>query len=452
MVPAWMRLLPRFIRRPLEERTYLQRVVAHTGWALAERVLRYAVGFVVGIWMARYLGPEQYGLLNFAMAFVTVFAFMTALGLDSLAVREIVRNPGVRDEMIGTLVTMRLIGGLAMLAVVALAVAGVGPADERAPVLIAVITGAHVVQAFTAIDCWFQAALLSRYAFAVKAAAVLAGAAIRIVLIVNDAPLVAFAWATLAESALLASGMLVAYVRLGAPLRAMRPGIARVRALLVEGWPLVLSALVAAVNLRIDQVMLAQMAGFAEVGAYAVAARVVEVSYILPAVLTSAIFPAMIQSMEADPGRYQQRIQRLFDAIIWLAIVISVPMSMLAPVIVDLLVGRAYAGAAPVLAILAWMPLLIFFGMLRQRWLVAENQFAAALSVEALGCALNVLCNLMLIPRFGAVGAAVAALISAAGSTLLLVPFMPSIRRSVRMLLVAFTAPVRALRSGSIHL
>ena len=452
MAPAWMRLLPRFIRRPLEERAYLQRVVAHTGWALAERVLRYAVGFVVGIWMARHLGPEQYGLLNFATAFVTVFAFITALGLDSLAVREIVRNPGVRDEMIGTLVTMRLIGGLAMLAAVALAVAGVDPADERAPVLIAVITGAHVVQAFTAIDCWFQAALLSRQAFGVKVAAVLAGAAIRIVLIVKDAPLVAFAWATLAESALLAAGMLVAYVRLGAPLRAMRPGIARARALLAEGWPLVLSALVAAVNLRIDQVMLAQMAGFAEVGAYAVAARVVEVSYILPAVLTSAIFPAMVQSMGADPGTYQQRIQRLFDAIIWLAIVISVPMSMLAPVIVDLLVGSAYAGAAPVLAILAWMPLLVFFGMVRQRWLVAENQFAAALSVEALGCALNVLCNLMLIPRFGAVGAAVAALISAAGSTLLLVPFMPSIRRSVCMLLVAFTAPVRALRSGSIHL
>jgi PST family polysaccharide transporter len=137
---------------------------------------------------------------------------------------------------------------------------------------------------------------------------------------------------------------------------------------------------------------------------------------------------------------------------IWLAVIIAVPMSILAPIIVNVLVGNAYADAAPVLGILAWMPIWVFFGMARQRWLIAENQLRVAMAVEILGCTLNVLCNLLLIPRYGAVGAAAAALFAAAGSTLFLAPFVPSIRRSVRMLLVATTAPLRILRSGLSHL
>ena len=427
---------------------FLQRLFLNTGWVLAERLVRYTVGFLVGIWVARYLGPDQYGALNYALAFVTVLAFMSTLGLDALAVRDMVRDPGVRDETIATLVAMRLVGGVVLLVAATSAVRALRPDDPVALWLVAIVSLAHLVQAFDAIDCWFQSAMAYRFSFMAKATAVVLGAIVRVSLIVNDAPLVAFAWAILIESTLLAAGMLVAYRRTAPGRRTAWPRWSRARALVAEGWPLMLTACVSAVYLRIDQVILGQLASFAEVGAYAVAARVVEVSYIIPAVLTAAVFPAMVRSREADVRVYEARIQRLFDAVIWLAIVVSVSIAAFAPAIVHALVGRAYADAVPALAVLAWMPVWVFFGMLRQRWLIAENELHVAMSVEVLGCILNVLCNLLLIPRYGAVGAATAAVIAAAGSTLLLVPFVPSIRRSLRMFLSALLAPLRIVRAG----
>jgi len=243
----------------------------------------------------------------------------------------------------------------------------------------------------------------------------------------------------------------VGYSRSGASVASLRPRLARAKALIEEGWPMMITACLSAVYLRIDQVMLGYIAGFGEVGAYAIAVRVVEVSYVIPAVLTTAIFPVMLQSRDADALTYKIRVQRMFDAMVWLGLVISISLSLLSTTIVHALVGSAYADAVPALAVLAWMPVWVFFSMLRQRWLIAEEQLRVAMWVEVLGCILNILCNLMLIPRYGAVGAAAAAVIATAGSTLLLVPFVPSVRRSLQMFLSALMAPLRFLRAGRVN-
>lgn len=444
-------LLPQFIRHLLAESHYLRRLVRNAGWVLAERVLRYAVGFLVGVWIARYVGPEQYGLLNYALAYVTVLAFLGTLGLDSLVVRELVRDPSTRDEMLGTLLAMRLIGGLLLILSVAAMLVIVRPPDDRALALIALVSLAVVIQAFESIDCWFQSLLASRFTVIAKSVALLSATLVRIALILIHAPLVAFAWAILVEATVLAAGMLFVYARSGASTGAMHPSLFRAKALLTEGWPLVLTAAMAALSLRIDQVMLGQMADFGDVGAYAVATRIVEVSYIVPVVVMASVFPAMIKMKDGEPAIYDARIQALFDLLIWLAIAIAIPTWLLAPLIVDFLVSEDYVDAVPVLAVLAWMPILVFFAMARQRWLIAEGQLRIALLVEVVGCILNILCNLWLIPRYGAVGAAYAAILAAAGSSLVLVPFVRSIRQSVHRFLVATTAPLRLLNAYLTH-
>jgi O-antigen/teichoic acid export membrane protein len=308
------------------------------------------------------------------------------------------------------------------------------------------------VQALDAVDNWFQSTMTYRCSFVAKATAVAIGAVVRIGLVLGEAPLVAFAWAILFESTLLAGAMTVAYRASGASPAALAWSPARAKAMLASGWPLALSTCLSAVYLRIDQVMLGQMAGFAEVGAYAIAARVVEVTYVIPAVLAAAVFPAMVKSKDVDGREYAARMQRLFDLAIWVAICLSIALALTAGSLVELLVGHAYAGATPVLAVLAWMPVWAFFGMLRQRWLVVENELRAALSIDLLACVLNVACNLLLIPLYGAMGAALAALFAAVGSTLLLVPFVASVRRSGAMFLRALAAPVLLLRRNAGYL
>jgi O-antigen/teichoic acid export membrane protein len=209
----------------------------------------------------------------------------------------------------------------------------------------------------------------------------------------------------------------------------------------------VLMALVTGMSQRIDQVMLGQMAGYTYVGTYAVAARVVEVTYILPAVLATSVFPAMIKSKALGEATHQARIQGLYSAVFWAAVAIAVPLSLFAGVIVQLLVGSGYAGAGPVLAVMSWMPVFVFFGMVRQRWLFAEEKLFAAMAVEVCACMLNVLANLWLIPRHGAVGAAIASLLGAAGATMVVAPFSPIIRQSLLMFVRAMAAPLHIIRS-----
>jgi O-antigen/teichoic acid export membrane protein len=448
-VSPWLRYLPSLIRDPLEERAYLQRVISNTGWLIVERVLRMVVGFVVGIWIARHLGVEQYGLLNYASAIVGVLAILGTLGLDPMAVREMVRHPERRNAVLGTLVAARLASGMVLVLCATAAVALLRPGDGLAAMLVLIIAVAQLVVGFDAIDTWFQANMTSRQAAGARSASFLCATLLRVGLLLAGASVTAFAWALFVEALLFAVAMVAVYSRSGLSIMAWRPSAERARALLRDGWPLILASLFAAVSLRIDQVMLGQMVGLAEVGTYAVAVRVVEVLYVVPAAIAASVFPAIIKSKELGGALYPSRIQMLYDAMLWLALAIALPLCLLAPYIVRAFFGSAFDEAGPALRVLAWMPVWVFFAVVRQRWLYAENALLAGTAVEAAACLLNVALNLVLIPRYGAVGAAAASLSSGAVASVLIAPFSPPIRESLRMFLTSATAPLRFKRSMS---
>ena len=452
MTPIWLRYLPTHVRQHLEGRSYLQRLVSNTGWMLAERILRYTLGPLVGIWIARYLGPEQYGLLNYAAAIVIILGFMSTVGLDSLAVREMVRDPSSRDEMLGTLLLARLVGGIALIGLAITVIPFMVDSDPRILSLILIISTAQLLQAFDSIDCWFQSILASRYTVFAKLVALITITAVRVVLILTKAPLIAFAWAILAESLLLAVSMLATYHMSGQRLAAFRPKYDRLKTLILDGWPMMLSALLAAAYLRVDQVMLGHLGGFQEVGAYAVAVRVVEVTFIIPAVLGASAFPALVESRGTNISLYRARVQQFFDGMVWLGIAVAIPLALFAPTLVTAIAGVAYATAGPVIKLLAWMTIWVFFDLARQRWLYAENALREALAIEIVAFALNILTNFILIPRYGAIGAAGASLISIASAPLLLAPFSSRLRQSLRMFVISLLAPIRLLRQAIFRL
>ena len=443
MSQYWLRYFPPFLRRQLKGRHYLQRVIDNAGWVLGERLVRYTLGLFIGVWIARYVGPEQYGLLNYAAAYVVVLAFMSTLGLDSLAVRNLVRDPDTCEETLGTLLVMRLAGGLFLILAAVLGLLILQPDDERATALVLLIAGAQVMQAFDSIDCWFQANVISRYTVIAKLSAISTVTAVRVALILMEAPLVAFAWAVLVESSVLAAGMLIVYRLSGRHLTSLRPRWSRARRLLADGWPLILSASVAAVYARIDQVMLGQFTGFAAVGEYAISVRVIEFTQIVPTVMALSVFPALIKSRELGRDQYRARAQTFHSVMLWLGVAVAIPLSLGATPLVQTIFGSSYEGAGPVLAIMAWTPIWMFISLARQRWLFAESEERIGVVVDCTGCLLNVAANLILIPRFGALGAAVASLIAPVGATFLIAPFSKAIRESLLMYGMAVMAPGR---------
>ena len=409
---SYWRFLPPVIRARLDGRPNLRKILANTGWLFADRVFQMFVGLFVGVWVARYLGPERYGMLNYATAFVALFGAFATLGLDSIVVRDMVSSPASTDEILGTTFALRFCAGIAVVALAVVSVSVMRPGESLTRSLVALLSAATVLHAFDAIDFWFQSQVQSKNSVIARNVAFSLVALVRVALVLRHAPLIAFAWAALLEVALGMAGLVVAYRLKRMSLRRWRATFARARALLTDSWPLMVSGLAIMVYMRIGQVMLGEMAGDQAVGLYSAATRISELWYFVPMAIVSSVFPSLVETKATDEGLYYARLQKLFSAVTGLALLVAVPVTLLSAQLVIALFGRSYAAAAPALSIQIWAGLFVSLGVARSSWIVAEGLTRFSLMATIAGSITSVLLNLLLIPAYGASGAAAALLAS----------------------------------------
>lgn len=412
MNQAWIRFLPQFVRGRLAGRNYLQNVIGNIGWRFADNLLRMGVGLLLGIWVARYLGPEQFGLLSYALAFVALFSPLATMGLDDIVVRNLVRAPATQHEILGTTLLLKLLGGgISLLAAVAVMVI-LRPADPQSGWLVAIIAAGAVFQAFNAIELWFNAQVMAKYPVLAKNGAFLLCALGKIALILAGAPLVAFAWISLLETILGAVGLIIAFRAKGQRIGQWVSRMKMARALLKDSWPLLFSCIVIVIYLRIDQVMLGEMVGSQAVGVYTVAVRLAEVWFFFSAAIYWSVLPSIVEARAVSDELFYARLQRYYNLLALTAYVIAIPVTLLAPWLVTTLFGAPYGEAGPMLAVLIWANLFIYLDSARSAFFNAMNWYRIYFVTLALGAALNVLLNLYLIPRYGGMGAAIASCIS----------------------------------------
>jgi O-antigen/teichoic acid export membrane protein len=369
------------------------------------------VGLLVVVWVARYLGPEQFGLFNFASAFVGMFGAVAGLGLQSIVVRDIVSNPACKEETLGTAAVLQLLGGLLTYGCVLGTIFWMRPEDALSKLLVTIL-GTIMLFRFSDVALyWFESQVLSKYIVWVQNGCFLIFAAIKVSLIVSNAPLLAFAWATAAEAMIVAVLILLMLGLRGPKLQQLRFSLLRAKTLLVDSWPLLLSGMAIMLYMKIDQIMLGQMLGDEAVGIYSAAVRISEVWYFVPMMIVASVFPAILEAKKRDDGQYLQRLQRLYDLMVWLSVAIALPMTFIATPIVVALFGSAYAESGPVLAVHIWASVFVFLGVASSQWLVAENRQMLSFQRTLLGLIINVIFNFILIPKYGGIGAAIATLI-----------------------------------------
>ena len=375
-------------------------------------MFRLLVGLGINVWLVRALGAANLGLLGFAQSLVGLIGIVSYLGLESIVVRELVRRPGDEGEILGTSATLRGLGAAVTLALSGTAMTLLRPGDSTAIALSLILGGAVLFQALDVIDHWFQSRsdflpfVLARtsafvLASAIKAGCLLAGASLETLTI-----------AIAAEFAIAAMLLLVAYRRRGGALGRWRFNPDRARSLLSQSWPLMLTTAAIVLYTRTDQVMLTLMRGESENGILAAAQRLSEILYFIPVAALAAANPTLLRTHQQGPEIYRRRLGRLFGALTWIAIGLAVPISLFAGTITRLLFGAEFAGSGPVLALHVWAAPAVFLGVAQSNWFIAEGRERGLLLRAAAGAVTNVALNFWLIPRFGAVGAAVATLAS----------------------------------------
>ncbi|WP_298915602.1 flippase [uncultured Nostoc sp.] len=400
-----------------KSRSGLRAIIANTGWLFADRILRMGASLVVGVWVARYLGVQQYGLFNYALAFVSLFSPIFTLGLDDVVVRHIVRQSSNKEEILGTTFWLKLLGGIASVLLAVSTMFFLGEHETLKIWLVAILGMAGIFRAADTIELWFQSQVQSKYTVIAKNTAFLLNSVIKIALILTKAPLLAFAWVTLAEFAMSAISLLIVYQLKGSSLWLWRWSFAAAKTLLKESLPLIFSGFAIMIFMRIDQVMLGQMIGDSEVGVYSAAVRISEIWYFIPAAIVSSVAPAIYAAKEKSESLYYHRIGQLLSLMTCISLAIALPMTFLSDNIIMVMFGSGYAEAGPILAVHIWTSLFVFMGLATSPWFIAEGLNHVSLGKTLFGAILNIILNLLLIPKYAGLGAAIATIISQAAAT-----------------------------------
>jgi polysaccharide transporter, PST family len=389
----------------------LRRILGNTGWLLADRVVRMALGLVVGVWIARYLGPSQFGELSFALSFVALFGTLTTLGLDGVVVRNIIGASDEALQILGTAFALRLCGSVLATILAIACIRLLQPNEVTAFWLVGLLSIGFLFQAFDTIDSYFQSQVQSRLTVWAKSSAFMTVAGIRLLLIHARAPLWAFAVAQVTELALGALAMTIAYRSAGGRLSAWQVQKWRAVQLLKQCWPVMLSGMAIMIYMRIDMVMLKVMQGAHAVGIYATATRISEIWYFVPMAIVSSVSPAIIRE-KANPRVYYGRIAKLFSLMALTGCIAGAAIALGAKSIIHVLYSDAFSAAAPVLAVHVWASIFVFLGVAQDPWNVCENLLKLGFYRTLAGAVINILLNVILIPRYSVMGAAIATVVS----------------------------------------
>lgn len=406
-----------------------KQLFANLNWLIADRILRIAGSLVIGIWVARYLGPGDFGLLNFALSFVALFGVVGRLSLDPVAVRELTRHPEKEKEILGSVLRLKLWGSAAAALLVLPAAWLAQPDNPLFIALVAIIAAGILFNATDAIDIFYQARVLSKHVVRVRMYAFLVISIAKVGLILGGFSVVWFALAGTVEVAFAATLMAWAYHRREGKGRwGWRSG-AELR-LLKDGWPLVASSLLIIIHTRIDQVMIGQMLNEVQVGLYSAAVSISEAWLFLPGLIVQTVMPYFVNLRERDPETYHKRLMQLYSAMFWIGAAAGVAAILFGKQLVLLLFGESYAGAYGVLVFTIWTGVFAAQTVARGIWLISENLQVYRLFTNLITVPANVILNYVWIPEYGINGAAAASLVSIGVGSWLVPLLFASLRKS----------------------
>jgi PST family polysaccharide transporter len=393
-------------------RSLLRKVAENAGWQMTDKVLRAVVGLLVGVWVARYLGPKGFGSLNFAIAFTAIFQPATDLGLQAVVIRDLVRSPHRRREILGSAIVLRLLGAAVSIVLIAVCALLSRPGDMVSLGIDVAVALSFVAQAWDIIDYDYQSRMRPRPIVITRLVSLLAFAAVKVMLIMMRAPVIWFALTVSGEAAMSA----VVFRRLAASapggLHLSAATRAEIADLLRASWPLAISALSVILYMRIDQVMLGEMLGDRAVGVFSAAVRISESWFFVPMAVVAAAAPALTAAHQSSESAYRRQLLAVVRALYWLGLAAAVLLSFSSHAVIQFLYGDGYREAGSVLAVHAWAGVFASLGLASGPWFVNAGLLRLRMVYTMIGAVVNCMLNLYAIPHYGVVGAAVSTLVS----------------------------------------
>ena len=387
------------------------RVVKNAGWMIAEQAVQMIISIIIGILTVRYLGPSNYGVINYCNAYTAFFTAIAGLGIEAIVVKELIARPEEQGEIIGSSIFMRLLAGLFSMVSIFIILFFV---DKGDPVILKVSllqSSVLVFKAFEIIDFWFQSKLQSKYASILKSISYVLVAAYKVFIPVTHKSVEWFAFSVSLDFLIIAVLLTIAYFRHGGAAFKLSKKISNI--LISQGYHYIISTLIITIYAQMDKVMIKHMISEADTGLYSAALMICQYWSLIPIAIINSMRPVIMEyKKDGKEEKYKREFSRLYIILTWLGLGVSLLISLLSPFIMKVVYGETYVPASGALAIAIWYTTFSVLGVARGNWLVCEDKNQYAKWFVLFGAITNIILNFILIPTLGINGAAIATLVT----------------------------------------
>ncbi len=395
----------------MKDRPTLKLIAINSGWLIGDKLLRLFIGLFVSAWVARYLGPEQYGKFAYVIAFLAIFQALSTLGIDSIVIRDIAKRREVANQVLGTALKLRLFASVISFLAALLTIYIIDAEKADIQLLVFLVGVGIIFQSADIADLWFQSQSQSRRTVVAKAIAYVIGAVVKVSLIIKGAPLWYFAAASGGEAALSAILLYISYKKYPV-LKTWAWNIDVALSMLRQSWPLLLSSVSIIIYMKSSQLIINEVVDSASVGIYSIAQSLSELWYFLPTALCASVAPVIARKKAESELAYNVALQNLFSLMWIFSITISIVIAFFSELIVTSIFGPAYLSSAAILSIHIFTLIPVCIGVTQSLWLINENKSYLALYQAIVGAIFSIGLNILFISKFGTIGAAIATVVS----------------------------------------
>lgn len=389
----------------------IQKHSKNVSWMFIARIGSMAITFIATAYIARHLGPTNYGQLSYSISFVSLFSFIASLGTDAILHRELVKFPHRKNEFLGSALFIRSISSFVAI-LITIFVALFLSSKDVSLILIFIISLSPLLGTFQLLSYEFQAKHQSKYPSILTLLNVFILNILKIVVIIFDKGVIYLALVVILEPVIYSLGYLYLKSKIYHDINKLTWSKEASFIILRDSFPLIFASAFYLIYSRIDQVMLKYMIDSKAVGLYDAAVRISEVTYFIPQTFLLSFFPSLVNARETSWELYLKRTKSLLILLFTISVVIAILMTVFSKYLILIIFGGSFIGALSALYISVWSTVGASLNAFAQQILVVENLTKNTTIATFLGMLFNIVLNLILIPRYGISGAALATLIS----------------------------------------
>ena len=404
-------------------------------WLIGGKICQMILSLFVGILTARYLGPSNYGLINYASAYIAFFTSVCTLGINSIIIKDFIDHPQEKGTAIGTTIVLRLISSL-LSVITIVSIVSIIDKDEKMTIIVVFLSCLSLLfHVLDTLNYWFQHIYKSKVTAVAILIAYFLTSLYKIVLLILKKDIRWFAFATSVDYIALAAILLFAYKRMNGPKFSF--SIVKAKQLLHSSYHYILSGMMVAIYGQTDKLMLKHMLDGTDVGYYSTATVICSMWTFVLAAIIDSLYPTILRLYEKDKENFERKNKQLYAIVFYVSVFVSIVLTLGGELIIGILYGQAYIPGVAPLRIVTWYTAFSYLGVARNAWIVSEGKQHYLKYMYCSAAILNVIMNYIFIPWWGASGAALASLITQVFTSIILPCFFKDLRPNAKLMLDA---------------